>query len=132
MADQKADAESISFVPARKGGFHLKDGKGYLYFKSKTVLPKDRIYWTCLNKKAFICNATAITQHSTKTLLTLGGHHSHGTSLLEMKTRAVESEKVIAAASMPTVAPRTILGVYLPTDYYNQVHIPFFEVIIVS
>jgi hypothetical protein len=83
-----------------------------IYFKSKAVLPKDRVYWTYLNKKDFICGASAITQYFTKTLLTLNGQYSHGTNLLEMKTRTLETDKIVAAAAMPTVAPRTILGMH--------------------
>jgi hypothetical protein len=97
------------YIPARNGGQSLKDPHGYLYFKSKTVALKDRVYWTCRDRKLYVCNSKAVTQLSTGALLSCGDHN-HGNRLVELKTRALERTKVEAAAAMPTVAPRTVLS----------------------
>jgi hypothetical protein len=112
VASMGSSTENISFIPARQGGFHLKDKTGFLYYKTKPQKAKDRCYWSCLSKKDSGCTATAITQISTKTLIRLCGNHNHGIELLENMTRLVEAQKIEEAAGMPTVLPRTVLGMY--------------------
>jgi FLYWCH zinc finger domain len=101
--------EQAVYITAKLGGRHLQNAEGYLYFKSKTVATKNRTYWTCLDKKIFSCSSTAITELDSG-LIVSRGQHNHGNRLLELKTRAVENAKIEAAAAMPTVVPRTILG----------------------
>jgi hypothetical protein len=38
-----SSTENISFIPARRGGFHLKDKTGFLYYKSKPQKAKDNV-----------------------------------------------------------------------------------------
>ncbi len=111
--------ENISFIPARRGGFHLKDKIGFPYYKTKPQKAKDRCYWSCLSKMDFCCTATAITQLSTKTLIRLCGNHNHGIKLLENMTQLVEAQKIGEAARMPTVLPRTVLGMYFSPTYLD-------------
>jgi hypothetical protein len=104
------DPDGIVYIPAKRGGFHLRDKCGYKYFKAKTQPAKDRCYWSCLEKKELRCAATAVTVLSTRELVKLCGEHCHGNKMVEDQTRAVEREQLAIAASMPTVAPRTVLG----------------------
>jgi hypothetical protein len=45
------DPDEIVYIPAKRGGFHLRDKCGYKYFKAKTLQAKDRCYWSCMEKK---------------------------------------------------------------------------------
>ncbi len=119
VASMGSSTENISFIPARRGGFHLKDKTGFLYYKTRLQKAKDRCYWSCLSKKDSGCTAAAITQLSTKTLIRLCGNHNHGIKLLENMTRLVEAQKIEEAARMPTVLLRTVLGMYFSPTYHD-------------
>ncbi len=114
-----SSTENISFIPARRGGFHLKDKTGFLYYKTKPQKAKDRCSWSCLSKKDSGCTSTAITQLTTKILIMLCGNHIHGNKLLENMTRLVEAQKIEEAARMPTVLPFTVLGMYFSPTYLD-------------
>jgi hypothetical protein len=98
----------LSFVKNRKGGNNLQDANGYLYRVSKVV--KDRSYWHCVAKKSDACPATAITVSNSNILVSQQGDHTHSNRLVERKVKEVEIENIAAAALLPTVTPRTILG----------------------
>jgi hypothetical protein len=114
-----SSTENISFIPARQGGFHLKEQTGFLYYKTKPQKAKDRCYWSCLSKKDSGCTAPAITQLSTETLIRLCGNQNHGIKLLENITRLVEAQKIEEADRMPTVLLRTVLGMYFSPTYLD-------------
>jgi hypothetical protein len=100
----------LSFVKNRKGGLNLQDLSGYLY-RAKKVLPvKDRTYWICVSKERDACPATVITVTSSKVMVKQTGEHSHSNRLVERKVKEVEQKNIAAAALLPTMAPRSILG----------------------
>jgi hypothetical protein len=47
---------------------------------------------------------------SSKVIVKQTGEHSHSNRLVERKVKEVEQENIAAAALLPTVAPRSILG----------------------
>jgi hypothetical protein len=100
----------IRFVTNQKGGSNLQDPNGYLYRVSKVTAATDRTYWKCVAKKRDSCLATAITITSTKVIYKQNGEHNHSNRLVERQVKMVEKENIAAAALLPTVAPRSILG----------------------
>ena len=100
---------AVTYLEAKRGGRHLKDDDGYLYYKTRKVVEKDRVYWACLDRITETCTSTAITQLSTGNLLS-NKLHNHGNNLLKVSAKEVERSKVDMAATMPTVAPRVVLG----------------------
>ena len=100
---------AVTYLEAKRGGRHLKDDDGYLYYKTRKVVEKDRVYWACLDRITETCTSTAITQLSTGNLLS-NKLHNHGNNLLKVSSKEVERSKVDMAATMPTVAPRVVLG----------------------
>jgi hypothetical protein len=77
--------EVISFSKNRKGGDLLVDSQNYTYVKSKTVVPKDCIYWICTSKKVYSCPATLDTSLTTKSVVSKANVHTHNSKMLEMK-----------------------------------------------
>ncbi len=75
----------ISFSKNRKGGDLLIDSQNYTYIKSKTVVPKDCIYWICTSKKVFSCPATLVTSLTTKSFVSKANYHTQGSKMLEIK-----------------------------------------------
>jgi FLYWCH zinc finger domain len=100
-------AKAAVYIPAKMGGQKLKDPDGYIYDKSKTV--KDRVYWNCRERRQYnLCTSTAVTQRSTGAILKVA-EHNHDNRLLENITRALEQEKIEAAASDPSILTSTII-----------------------
>jgi hypothetical protein len=109
MADR--EDQQVSFIVNRKGGENMMDTNCYIYSKARPMPEKDRIYWICSGKKKYNCPATAVTRISSRTLISLGAaSHTHGSKLIENRVRAVEKEKILLAATMPSVPPRTVFG----------------------
>jgi hypothetical protein len=86
------------------------DSNGTLYRVSKVVMDKDRSYWHCVARKSGSCPATAITVTSSHILVSQQGAHTHSNRLVERKVKEVETKNIAAAALLPTVTSRTILG----------------------
>jgi hypothetical protein len=100
----------VNFVKNQKGGFNLQDSKGFLYRINRSCPAKDRTYWACVNRVRDSCTARVITVTSTKEIIQEADDHTHSNRLLERKVREVENDKIRAAALMPTVEPRSVLG----------------------
>ena len=41
---------AVTYLEAKRGGCHLKDDDGYLYYKTRKVVEKDRVYWAYLDR----------------------------------------------------------------------------------
>jgi hypothetical protein len=105
------EEEELKFITNRKGNENIIDQNSYTYIRSKSIPTKDRIYWICSGKRSYSCPASVVTTLTSKKLVTRGAaEHNHGSRYLEMKVRAIENEKIQAAAKMPTVPPRTVVG----------------------
>jgi hypothetical protein len=94
----------LSFVKNRKGGNNLWDSIGYLYRVSKVVMPKDRSYWNCVARKSDACQRYRNQSEQQ-------GEPRHINRLVERKVKEVETKNISAAALLPKVTPRTVLGV---------------------
>jgi hypothetical protein len=73
-------------------------------------MARDRSYWNCVAKKINSCPATAITVTISNILVSQNGEHTHSNRLVERKVKGVENKNIEAAALLPTVTPRSILG----------------------
>jgi hypothetical protein len=100
----------IRFVKNQKGGSNLEDANGFLYRVSKVNAATDKTYWNCVARQRDSCRATAITVTSSQEIYKLMGDHNHGNRRVERLVKEVEKENITAAALLPTVAPRSILG----------------------
>jgi hypothetical protein len=100
----------LSFFKNRKGCLNLQVSSGYLYSAKKALPDKDKSYCVCVSKERDACPATAITVTSSKVMVKQTGEHTHSNRLVERKVKEVEQENIAAAALLPTVAPRSVLG----------------------
>ena len=98
-----------TFVAAKQGGRIIVDEQGYHYKKTSVNKKTGVSYLRCRDKIAEKCDARAI-------LIDESGYksvkpdHTHGNRFVKNKVRAVEQEKIMAAANLPTVAPRAVFA----------------------
>lgn len=98
-----------TLIPAKQGGFRLQDPAGYQYSKISTSITRMRTYWACADKKKLGCKATAITNSTNNDIVKIMDH-THLVRLLQRHAVAVEERLIEVAATLPTVAPRTVYG----------------------
>ena len=95
------------FVPARKGGSHLRDHLGMLYYLSKRR--ENKSYYFCTEKKTLSCGATAVVDNTTEMIIKMSGEHAHDSNLMQRNVRDLEEQDVSKAADNHN-APRSVLG----------------------
>ena len=91
------------YVPARKGGRHLRDEQGMIYYLSK------RRENFCTEKKNLSCQVTAVVENSTEMIIKISGEHVHDSNILHRKVRHLE-EQAIKNAADNHYTPRSVLG----------------------
>ena len=106
------------FVPARKGGRHLRDQQGMSYSLSKRREKKS--YYFCVEKKILSCPATAVVDNSTEMIIKISGDHVHDSNILQKKVRNLEEQAIKSAAEHHN-APRCVLG-HLTNTIGNTTH----------
>ena len=95
------------FVPTRKGGSHLRDHLGMLYYLSKRR--ENKSYYFCTEKKTLSCGATAVVDNTTEMIIKMSGEHAHDSNLMQRNVRDLEEQDVSKAADNHN-APRSVLG----------------------
>lgn len=98
-----------TLIPVKQGGFRLQDSVGYQYSKISTAITTMRTYWACIDKKKFDCKATAVT-NTTNNNIVKQTAHNHLVRLIHRHAAQVEEGLIRVAATLPTVAPRTVYG----------------------
>lgn len=101
------------YKSAKNGGQTLLTPDGYEFAKGKDA--GTRIHFFCRGKTRFGCKVTAAvvpakSETDTDMLVRVTGEHTHDNDIAKKTARDKENEAISAACSLPTVAPRTILG----------------------
>ena len=99
--------QRANYVPARKGGRHLRDERGMIYSLSKRR--ENKSYYFCCEKKNLGCPATAVVENSTDMIIKISGDHAHDSNILQRKVRHLEEQAIRNAADNHN-APRSALG----------------------
>ena len=73
--------QRANYVPARKGGRHLRDEQGMIYSLSKRR--ENKSYYFCSEKKNLSCPATAVVENSTDMIIKISGDHAHDSNILQ-------------------------------------------------
>ena len=95
------------FVPARKGGRHLRDHQGMLYYLSKRR--ENKSYYFCVERKNLSCQSTAVVDNSTEMIIKMSGEHIHDSNILQRNVRHLEEQAIMKAADNRN-APRSVLA----------------------
>ena len=95
------------YVPARKGGRHLRDEQGMIYYLSKRR--ENKSYYFCTEKKNLSCQVTAVVENSTEMIIKISGEHVHDSNILHRKVWHLE-EQAIKNAADNHYTPRSVLG----------------------
>ena len=101
------DMEPAVYLPARKGGRHLKDIDGMTYALSKRR--ENKTYYFCTQRNSLKCPATAIVDNQSEMIVAKSGSHMHDSNLMKQMVREMEGRAIQAAAENNGV-PRSILG----------------------
>jgi len=99
-----------TFVAAKQGGRIIVDEQGYHYKKTSVNKKTGVSYLRCRDKIAEKCDARAILIDESGIIKSVKPDHAHGNRFVKNKVRAVEQEKIMAAANLPTVAPRAVFA----------------------
>ena len=94
--DNSRRMHRAEFVPARKGGRHLRDHLGMTYYLSKRREKKS--YYFCTEKKTLSCGATAVVDNTTDMIIKISGEHAHNSNLMHHNIRDLEEQAVRKAA----------------------------------
>merc|ERR1719339_418479 len=73
--------QRANYVPARKGGRHLRDERGMIYSLSKRR--ENKSYYFCSEKKNLSCPATAVVENSTDMIIKISRDHAHDSNILQ-------------------------------------------------
>ena len=104
------DMEPAAYLPARKGGRHLKDKDGMTYALSKRR--DNKTYYFCTQRSSIKCPATAIVDNQSEMIVSKSGSHMHDSDLMKQMVQGMESRAIQAAAENSDV-PRSIC-IFLP------------------
>ena len=99
--------QAATYLPARKGGRHLKDENNMTYALNKRR--DNKTYYVCTEKKRLNCPATAVVENMTEMIIKLSGVHVHDSNLMKYEVRQLEDEAIRAAAENHDI-PRYVLG----------------------
>ena len=100
------DMEPAVYLPARKGGRHLKDKDGMTYPLSKRR--DNKTYYFC-TQRTLKCPATAIVDNQSEMIVAKSGSHMHDSDLMKQMVREMEGRAIHAAAENNDF-PSSILG----------------------
>ena len=95
-----------TFIAAKQGGRIIVDEQGYHYKKTSVNKKTGVSYLRCRDKIAEKCDARAILIDESEIIKSVKPDHTHGNRFV----RAVEQEKIMTAANLPTVAPRAVFA----------------------
>ena len=84
------------FTPTKQGGRHLTDRDNYVYVQAKKRPLKT--WYSCIEKKALFCPATAVVKNEDDMIIQLSGNHTHDSNLMKRKVKDIE-KSVITATS---------------------------------
>ena len=98
--------QPAEFILARKGGQHLKDENGMLYYLCRRC--KKKTYYICLEKRPTLnCPTRAEVEPSTNLIVQQLGIH-HDSNLQQQKVRDLENQAIKITAKNNAV-PRSVL-----------------------
>ena len=95
------------YLPARRGGRHLKDENEMVYYLNRRR--DSKTYYCCIEKSRLKCPATAVVENETNMIIKKSGEHVHDSNLLKRAVRQLENQAIKNAAENRDV-PRSVLG----------------------
>ena len=98
-----------TYRPAKQGG-HILLYKSFEYTKHKS--DGKRVYYRCRERTKSSCPVSLALDKDNGAVVRTTNEHNHDSQLLEKKVRDAEQEAIKNAASHPTVAPRTVFGLF--------------------
>ena len=97
-----------TYKDAKNGGKILLTSDGHEFSKNKDDGKK--IHYVCRHKIRHGCKVTAAVSKETDQIVRVTGDHTHDTDILNKIAKTMEDDAVKAAATVPTVPPRTVMA----------------------